>query len=80
LPAIAVERGDGDPRAAKVRDHLLWIDGGLREGAIYDRKLLRAGDVMRGPAIVVEMDATTLVEPGHIATVDGFGNLLIVPA
>jgi N-methylhydantoinase B/oxoprolinase/acetone carboxylase alpha subunit len=52
---------NGDPRAAKIRDHELWIDGGLRRGAIYERKRLRAGDVIRGTAIVVEMDATTLV-------------------
>jgi N-methylhydantoinase A len=39
-----------------------------------------AGDVIPGPAIVVEMDSTTLIETRHIGTVDAFGNILITPA
>jgi len=33
-----------------------------------------------GPAVITEMDSTTLVHVGHTATVDPFGNLLINPA
>ena len=40
---------------------------------------LRAGDVVPGPAIVVEMDSTTLVLPGHHATAHRSGSLLIEP-
>jgi N-methylhydantoinase A len=40
---------------------------------------LRAGDVVTGPAIVTEMDSTTLVLPGHVATVHPSGSLLITP-
>ena len=40
---------------------------------IYDRAKLRAGDVVTGPAIVTEMDSTTLVLPGHAATVHPSG-------
>jgi N-methylhydantoinase A len=32
-----------------------------------------------GPAIVTEMDSTTLVLPGHAATVHPSGSLLIEP-
>jgi len=32
-----------------------------------------------GPAIVSEMDSTTVVLPGHSARVDKIGNLLIEP-
>jgi N-methylhydantoinase A len=32
-----------------------------------------------GPAIVSEMDSTTVVLPGYSATVDSVGNLLIQP-
>ena len=44
-----------------------------------DRALLRAGNVVEGPAIVTEMDSTTLVLPGHAATVHPSGSLLIRP-
>ena len=37
------------------------------------------GDVVTGPAIVVEMDSTALVLPGHAATVHSSGALLIEP-
>ena len=72
-------QGDGNPDAARMRDHQLWMDGRAQDGAIYDRAHLRAGDVVPGPAIVVEMDSTTLVHAGCSAEVDRFGNLLIRP-
>jgi N-methylhydantoinase A len=80
LEAARLPEGDGDPSAAKLRDHRLWIAGGEQDALIYDRARLRAGDRIPGPAIVVEMDSTTLVEPGHVATVDAVGNILINPA
>ena len=79
IPAKPIETGDGDPKAARIRAHEMWIDGGMKPGAIYDRALLRAGDRIAGPAVVVEMDSTTLVLPGCMATVDAFGNILIRP-
>ena len=51
--------------------------GGFVETAIYDRALLRAGHAVVGPAIIEEVDSTTLVHGGYRAAVDGFGNLLI---
>ena len=77
LPAAALPKGDGNPSAAKMRDHSLWMDGREQAAVIYDRTKLRQGDVIPGPAIVVEMDATTLIETGCIATVDHVGNILI---
>jgi N-methylhydantoinase A len=79
LPALKLPKGDGNPIAAKLRDHEIWMDGGPQAGAIYDRALLKAGDVIQGPAIVVEMDSTTLIETRHIGTVDDYGNILITP-
>lgn len=77
LPAPALEQGNGDPSAAKIRDHQLWADGAMVPAVIYDRAKLRAGDVIPGPAIVVEMDSTTLIEAGCTGTVDHVGNILI---
>lgn len=80
LPAAELARGNGDPIAAKMRDHRLWMDGREQEAIIYDREKLRQGDIIPGPAIVIEMDSTTLIESGCIATVDAVGNILINPA
>jgi N-methylhydantoinase A len=80
LPALELPEGDGDPAAAKLRDHELWADGAMRPAVIYDRAKLRAKDVIPGPAIVTEMDSTTLIEAGCVGRVDRFGNILIDPA
>jgi N-methylhydantoinase A len=79
LPAHTLPKGDGDPAQAKLRDHTLWMDGAEQAAAIYDRSKLDAGDVIKGPAIVTEMDSTTLIETRHIGTVDAHGNILITP-
>ena len=80
LPALDIPKGNGDPSAAKVQDHDVWIDGKMQPAVIYERSKLRAGDRIEGPAIVVEMDSTALIHPKHIAEVDNFGNILINPA
>lgn len=80
LPAVPLPVGDGDPSAAKLRDHELWADGRMQPAVIYDRARLRAGDVIPGPAIVIEMDSTTLIEAGCFGTVDAVGNILITLA
>jgi N-methylhydantoinase A len=79
VAAPVVEEGDADPIEALRERHDIWVDGAEMEAGIYDRALLRAGNVVTGPAIVTEMDSTTLVLPGHAATVHPSGSLLIRP-
>jgi N-methylhydantoinase A/oxoprolinase/acetone carboxylase beta subunit len=43
----------------------------------YSRTALKAGNRLDGPAIVDQMDTTTMIPPGFRARVDGFGNLVI---
>lgn len=76
---IHLEKGDGDPAEARTGDTRIYVDGRFVEAALYDRLRLRAGDVIPGPAIVTEMDSTTLILPGHAATADPSGSLLIRP-
>jgi len=73
----AIEKGDADPSAARTRDHKLYMDGRMQDAVIYDRALLKAGNRIPGPAIVTEMDSTTLVHSGCEALVDAHGNLII---
>ncbi len=46
---------------------------------IYDRVRLHAGDAFAGPAIIEEIDATTICPPGCTVTVDAFLNMRIIP-
>ena len=77
---VHLEQGNGDPKAALVTEHSVHVGGERVTAAVYDRERLRAGDVVNGPAIVTEMDSTTLVLPGHVATVHVSGSLLITPS
>ncbi|PRY39399.1 N-methylhydantoinase A [Geodermatophilus tzadiensis] len=76
---VRLEESDGDPAGALVTEHPVHVGGEQVTARVYDRARLRAGDVVRGPAIVTEMDSTTLVLPGHAAAVHASGSLLITP-
>lgn len=65
---------------AKIHDTRFFYEGEWHEAGIFARAKLGVGTEVPGPAIVQEMDSTTLVLPGHTATVDKVGNLLINPA
>ncbi|GAA5135189.1 hydantoinase/oxoprolinase family protein [Pseudonocardia adelaidensis] len=79
VAATHLPDGDGDPGAALVDTHPIHVSGEWVDARVHDRTKLRAGDVVAGPAIVTEMDSTTLVLPGHAATVHPSGSLLIRP-
>ena len=72
--------GNGDPSGAVYDEAPIYVDGADRSAKIYDRGAIKAGDRIAGPAIVTEMDSTTLILPDHIGTVDRVGNILIRPA
>jgi N-methylhydantoinase A len=71
--------GDGSAaRALKARRPVYFQEaGGMINCATYDRAALLASDVFEGPAIVEQMDTTTVVPPGARVTVDQYGSLLI---
>ena len=78
VAAVPLEDSAGPPEP--VSSHEIYVSGGMVEANVYDRGTLRAGDVVTGPAVITEMDSTTLVLPAHEATVHSSGSLLINPA
>ncbi len=63
------------PEAAQHRK--VWFDGTAHDAAMYERETLTAGATFRGPAIVEQLDSTTVVPPGMTAEVDAYMNILI---
>jgi N-methylhydantoinase A len=63
----------------KLHDSRFYYEGAWHEAVIYNRSLLQQGLTVSGPAIVNEMDSTTVILPGYEAKVDHVGNLLINP-
>jgi len=79
LREISAARGDVRQAAKGTRPVYF---GALRDFVttiVYDRAKLGAGHSLCGPAIVEEIDSTTLVLPDFKAEVDRWGNLLISP-
>jgi len=76
-PAIA--RGSRDPKVAARGKQAVYIDGRRMQATVYDRAQLKAGNRIKGPAIVIEMDSTTVILPKHTGHVDRLGNILIYP-
>src|SRR5208282_3520041 len=56
--------------AARSGKRRLFVGGRWMEGAFYDRARLRAGNCLRGPAVVSEYGATTFVPPGWRGRMD----------
>ncbi|MGZ8256063.1 MAG: hydantoinase/oxoprolinase family protein, partial [Burkholderiaceae bacterium] len=57
-----VANGSASPTAAEYVQ--AWFEGGWRDAPVRDRSRLAPGDAVEGPAIIVEANATTVLEPG----------------
>jgi 5-oxoprolinase (ATP-hydrolysing) len=90
VEAVAVEAiGAGEPIAdaplppapdvepEPVDTASVWVDGAKTATPVYDRATLAPGHRIIGPAIVIEANATTVVEPGWRAEVTVLGHLVV---
>jgi N-methylhydantoinase A len=68
-----------DASPAIIGSRALWMSetGGFVACPVYDRDRLRAGTRFSGPAIVEQMDATTIVPLGWAARVEPFLNVIL---
>jgi N-methylhydantoinase A len=77
LEAIAA----AEPRAtlgeAETSRRSVWFEGGRVDTPVYRREWLPKGAQFEGPAIIEQLDCTTVVEPGATAHLDAIGNLIL---
>jgi N-methylhydantoinase A len=73
-----VARG-ADASAAIIGRREVWMPeaGGMVSCPVYDRERLEAGNCIAGPAIIEQMDATTVILPGMQAEVEPSMNLIV---
>jgi N-methylhydantoinase A len=79
-PPIAWPRrrlGKIDPRAAVTTQRRVYFAGKAYYTPVYARNKLQPGNRLRGPAIISEYSATTVVSPGWTARVDEFENMIL---
>jgi N-methylhydantoinase A len=77
---------DLDPRAAQVGYKQVYFADpepphAARPvpAALYERERLAYGNILIGPAVVFQLDSTSLVPPSWAAAVDPWGNLIVEP-
>jgi N-methylhydantoinase A len=66
-----------DASAAIVGRRDVWLAGGFVDCPVYDRDRLHAGNRIAGPAIIEQMDTTTVVPAGMTAWVEPYLNLVL---
>jgi 5-oxoprolinase (ATP-hydrolysing) len=66
--------GQPMPELDRVR---VFMEGQFQEAPVLDRDALLAGDAIRGPALIREAIATTVVEPGWEARVTALNHLVL---
>ena len=75
VPARAAARRRSE--AAITGEISLPLSAGPVRAAVYDRARLGAGDRIEGPAMLTQLDATTLLLPGQTAEVHALGALIV---
>ncbi|MDQ3779460.1 MAG: hydantoinase/oxoprolinase family protein [Chloroflexota bacterium] len=78
-PELRRPRAESVDAAPLVATRRIWLPeaGGWSEVPVIDRWRLPVGSRTDGPAVIEQMDATTLVLPGQRAEADRHGNLII---
>jgi len=72
----AAPRPGAAPQAGGER--MVWFTAeGAQATPVYDRAVLMPGDAIPGPAVIEQLDSTTLLFPGDRATVDPYLNLIV---
>ena len=67
----------GSTREPETRDVRFTGETQRRSAAVVQRASLRADDILPGPAVVEQLDATTLIPPGWMARALPAGSLLV---
>jgi 5-oxoprolinase (ATP-hydrolysing) len=73
-PRMPLNEAREVPRRETVR---MYSGGQWHQAALVVREDLRAGDVISGPAIIAEKNATTVVEPGWEANLTALNHLVL---
>ena len=74
---LAAANGTDIDEAFLYRRPTTFDDGQTLDTPRYDRLKLRAGHRLKGPAIVVQRNSTTMIPPGFDARVSDYGNIHI---
>jgi N-methylhydantoinase A len=73
----ATESGRAPSGQPKKGERPVYFQGRIWDTPVYERSFLPSGEILKGPAIVEESGATTVIPPEWVAKVDSYHNLLL---
>ena len=77
LPVLGAQGDDSCAAEAHAVRDICFDDTGVTETPIYWRDSLHAGQSIHGPAVIEQLDATTVLFPGDVARVNDAASLII---
>jgi N-methylhydantoinase A len=80
VPAVRLptfQPGGNSLESALREKRSMRFEGKTLECPVYQRERIDIGLEVLGPAIIDQLDCTTVIPPGHCARVDAFKNLII---
>ena len=81
MPRPDLDKGDNDLNVssdvAKVSIREVFFRDQSIKTNVYDRSKLVPGNMIKGPAIIEQLDSTTVLWPDQTASVDRYLNLLL---
>ena len=77
-PQLKMASGAAE-ESAVIGKREVWLAeaGGFVSCQVYERGALKYGNVIKGPAIIEQMDTTTVILPNMTASVDSYLNLIL---
>jgi N-methylhydantoinase A/oxoprolinase/acetone carboxylase beta subunit len=74
---VEVEFRGKDARPARIDRRPMRFESRTYQADVYARGMLGAGNVINGPALILDYESTAVVPPSCICSVDKHGNLII---
>ena len=66
-----------DPSKARIDQRRMVFEGGVHQSDVYLRELMAAGNIIQGPALIIDYESTSVVPPDFSCQVDKYENLII---
>ena len=72
-----IEKGEENPEEAFIRWDYVYFDSKKLKTMVLSREKLKAGNRIKGPAVIVEYSSTTVIPPFSECYVDDYGSLIL---
>jgi N-methylhydantoinase A/oxoprolinase/acetone carboxylase beta subunit len=73
------KREKNDSENAVIKKHKIYYHGKDKVSSVYDRSLLKPGNKISGPALIIDLESTTFIPPDFSVEIDEYLNIIMSP-